>query len=99
MKIIILSFLLCVSFWKNTDAQWIQVNNGMGNVTVNSLIHCGNNIFAGTFYASPFYGVYLSSDNGSSWTQTSLNNQNISSLAANGNKIFAGSSSPNNGIF
>jgi hypothetical protein len=46
----------------------------------------GNNIYAGTIN----YGVYLSTNNGASWTQTSLNNQFIYSLAVNGNNVYAG---------
>jgi Secretion system C-terminal sorting domain len=64
----------------------VQVINGMGNKNVYSLAYSGNNLFAGTYG----FGVYLSTNNGGSWTQTSLNNQNVYSLAANGNNVFAG---------
>jgi hypothetical protein len=62
------------------------MSNGMGNnQSVYSLILFNDNIFAGT--AS---GVYLSSNNGTNWIQTSLNNQHISSFYALGNNIIAG---------
>ncbi len=67
-------------------AQWVQMNNGMGNLTVYSLAVSGNNFFAGTWNN----GVYLSTNNGTSWTQTSLNNRVVHSLAVKGNNIFAG---------
>jgi len=54
----------------------------------------GNNVFAGT----DNYGVYLSTNNGTNWTQTSFNNQSVISLAVNRNNIFAGTYN-NNGVY
>jgi len=42
-------------------------------------------------------GVYKSTNNGTTWTQTALNNQYINCLAINGNNIFAGTFY--NGVF
>jgi len=69
--------------------QWVQVSNGIGNLYVSSLAYSGNNIFAGI---GPEYytGVYISTNNGSTWTQTSISNQSVYSLAVNGNSVFAG---------
>lgn len=53
----------------------------------------GSNIFAGTFDN----GLYLSTNNGVSWTQTALNNQEIYSFAISENNIFAGSY--HNGVY
>ena len=65
------------------------MSSGMGNdITVLSFAISGNNIFAGT----DLFGVYLSTNNGQNWTQTSLNNQTIYSLAISGSSIFAGTS-------
>jgi hypothetical protein len=61
----------------------------MGNEYVISLAASGNNIFAGIYMGG---GLYLSTDNGTTWTQTSLNNQSVPSLAVSGNDIFAGTS-------
>ena len=56
---------------ENCDAQWVQMSDGMGiNKVVYSLTTLGNNMFAGTNAS----GVYLSTNNGSTWTQTALNN-------------------------
>ena len=74
----------------NCMCQWIQVSNGMGNQTILSLAYIGNSIFAGG------NGVYLSTNNGTSWTQTPLNNTSVWSFAVNGNYIFAGT---NGGIY
>ena len=84
--LLLTTIILFVVMSGSIDAQWVQVNNGMGNVAVSSFIAIGNNIFAGV----RDLGVYLSTDNGTSWTQTSLNNQSVISLAVNGNNIFAG---------
>ncbi|MBK6506877.1 MAG: T9SS type A sorting domain-containing protein [Ignavibacteria bacterium] len=50
-----------------------------------SLAISGSNIFAGTYD-----GVYLSTNNGTNWTQTALNNGSILTLATSGSNIFAG---------
>jgi len=69
-----------------TNAQWVQMSNGMGtNKRVWSLATSGNNIFAGTNS-----GVYISTNNGVSWSLTSLNNQSGNVLLINGNNIYAG---------
>ncbi len=74
-----LFFLLLVT--QISFAQWVQTNGPDGScLTAN-----GNNIFVGTTS-----GVYLSTDNGNSWTQTTLNNRDIISLTNNGSNIFAG---------
>ena len=61
---------------------------------VQSLLINGMNIFAGTSGG----GVYLSTDNGTTWTQINngLSNSVITSIAAIGTNIFAGTSS---GVF
>ena len=51
-----------------------------------------SNIFAGTWD----FGVYLSTNNGTSWTQTALNDQAAKSLVISGGNIFAGTY---NGIY
>src|SRR5438552_16212551 len=93
-QITILSFLLCVVLCKNSDAQWIQVSSGMGNKWINSLAFSGNYIFAGT---ASFHGVYISTNNGTNWPQTSLNSVDVISLAVNRNNIFVVAGS--NGLF
>jgi hypothetical protein len=75
-------------------AQWVQVSSGMGNLPVLSATFSGNYIFTGT---GGGYGVYLSVNSGSSWNQTSLNNQIVYSLAAQGNNVYAGTFS--NGVY
>ena len=59
----------------------------MTNTSVSSLVISGNNIFAGTDG-----GVFLSTNNGSSWNSVNsgLTNTIVSGLAISGNNIFAG---------
>ncbi len=84
----------------NCEAQWVQMSNGIGNKFVYSLDASSTNIFAGT----DSYGVYLSTNNGASWTQTGLDGKSILSLVISGNTsdkseqvIFAGTLY--NGVF
>lgn len=81
-KIILTFFFLSVSL----NAQWVHVNNGLANIDALSFTTQGDRFFAGLYQS----GVYFSTNNGASWTQTSLNNRSIYSLAANENNIFAG---------
>lgn len=67
------------------SSQWLQVSNGMPNRDITSLAVKENYIFAGTYE----HGIYLSVDNGMSWSQTSINNQSIYRLASNEKSIFA----------
>ena len=85
MKTIIYT-LIFLAFASMTNAQWVQMSNGMGTDTVvGSLASIGNNIFAGTLSN----GVYLSTNYGESWNQTTLSSY-IESLTTLGNNIFAG---------
>jgi len=86
LTILLFSFLL-YGFLNSSTAQWVRVANGMGNRYVLSLAYSGNNIFAGINGE----GVYLSTNNGTSWASTSLNDQLVNALAANGNNVFTGS--------
>ncbi len=83
----------------NLYSQWIADTNGIGNLPIGSFTSNGNNIYAG----SSMHGVYISTNNGSNWIQSSLGNINVFSLASNSSLIFAGASSgvyfsSNNGI-
>jgi photosystem II stability/assembly factor-like uncharacterized protein len=61
------------------------------NVYIFSFTTLGNNIFAGTWnFQTSSGGVYISTNSGTSWTQTALNNQCVLSLTISGNNIFAG---------
>src|SRR4030095_6161585 len=87
-KIIFLFFIVhCTLYIENCYAQWMQVSNGMGNITVRALAISGDNIFAGTS-GSGVSGVYLSTNNGTNWSQVFY--PIIYSLAVNGSYIFAG---------
>jgi Secretion system C-terminal sorting domain len=74
----------------NCFSQWVHMSNGMCNATASALAANGNYVFAGTMSGPSGCGVYLSTNNGTSWTQTSLNGGYVSALAVNGNNVFAG---------
>ena len=69
------------------NAQWQQTQ--LSCAFISSFAISGNNIFAGSAGGS---GVYLSSNNGSSWTclNNGLPNEAIRALAISGSNIFAG---------
>ncbi len=91
---ILLISILYIPTVQKSHAQWVLLNNGIGNSGITSLTSNLNYIFAGT----PGSGVFISSNSGATWTQTPLNNQDVRSLTANGNNIYAGSFS-GNGVF
>lgn len=75
--------------WKSTDgASFSFLPGGPDGKSVYSIYASGSLILAGT----ENQGVYKSTDNGSSWTQsnTGLTNLVINTLAAQGTKVFAG---------
>ncbi len=83
-------FLLAVfCLFTNTNplhSQWIQTNGPYGG-DVYCFAVSGTNLFAGTGD-----GVFLSTDNGTSWTQasTGLTSTLVSALAVSGTNLFAG---------
>lgn len=96
MKKLILLLLIvnCSPLIENCLCQWIQMSNGMGgNITVSCFTVSGNNIFAGT----GGQGIYLSTNYGSTWTQTSLNDKVVYALVVCGNNIVTGTAY--NGIY
>ncbi|MBS1516581.1 MAG: T9SS type A sorting domain-containing protein [Bacteroidetes bacterium] len=97
--LITISFITFLS--NNSDAQWLTSSNGItGSVNITSLTGLGANIFAG----SSGEGVYLSSNNGTSWAAVNngLTQLAVSALAFSGSTLFAGTqdgvfASQNNG--
>src|SRR5229473_2797837 len=79
-----LAFLCCK--WQS-QAQWIQTNGPYGGF-VGAFAASGSNVFAGTFGG----GVFLSTDNGTSWraVSTGLTNTSIHALTVIGTNVFAG---------
>ncbi|MCX6145244.1 MAG: T9SS type A sorting domain-containing protein [Ignavibacteriales bacterium] len=68
-------------------AQWLQTNGPYGG-KVNCFTVSGTNLFAGTYG-----GVFLSTNNGTSWTAVNTGlNTSVLSLAVSGTNLFAGTS-------
>ena len=88
MKKNFLLFFLLYLLFSNiiVYAQWVKCT-GFSNDDVRCLITVEDNIYAGTIDK----GIFVSSDDGNNWVQTSLNNITIWSLAAIGNTIYTGS--------
>jgi hypothetical protein len=73
----------------------MEVNSGLTNTLVSTLGISGSNIFAGTYG-----GVFLSTDNGASWTSANSGipgGASVNAFAFSGSNIFAGTGS--NGVF
>ena len=87
-KLYIVFLLLCSVI--SIKAQWQQVLNGSNSVR--DFTTSGSNIFAATTTT----GVFISTNNGSNWTQTSLV-MSVYSLASNGITVYAGGSG--NGVY
>jgi photosystem II stability/assembly factor-like uncharacterized protein len=88
MKTLIL--VVFVILTQSATSQWQQVFNG--TTTIRDFTTSGSNIFAATSST----GVYLSTNNGTNWTQTSLV-MTVYSLASSGNTVYAGGSG--NGVY
>ena len=91
MVIILLSFL--ISYNSILQAQWIQTT--AGGAGVQCMIVKETGIFVGTHAG----GVFLSTDNGLSWTaaDTGLTNLSVQNFAANNSYLFA--ATYNGGVF
>jgi hypothetical protein len=77
---------------------WTPVNTGLTSTSVYSLAVNGTNLFAGTING----GAFLSTNNGTNWTQIGFVNITVWSFAVAGMNLFAGTSggvyfSTNNG--
>ncbi|MBM4162119.1 MAG: hypothetical protein FJ217_13610 [Ignavibacteria bacterium] len=89
-----LSFLLsvfCFLFLSDTlyaQDYWQQTNGPYGGDVLSLAVSASGNVFAGTRGG----GVFLSTDNGTSWTQvnTGLTNTSVWALAVGGTNLFAG---------
>lgn len=71
-----------------SQSQWERVDRPSGSY-VKALAFCGTRVFAGGAGGG---GVWLSTNNGRRWTpvDSGLKHKDVSSLAAHGTKLFAG---------
>jgi len=86
---VVLACVLLMLHISPLNAQWIQTNGPYGG-TVECFAASGTNLFAGTMFG----GVFLSTNNGTSWTavNSGFTNTSISiyALAVSGTNLFAG---------
>jgi beta-lactamase regulating signal transducer with metallopeptidase domain len=69
----------------STAGKWVRTNGFYGG-SIYSFAAIGTNLFAGTGGA----GVFLSTDNGTSWTATGMTSNYVHALAVSGTNLFAG---------
>jgi photosystem II stability/assembly factor-like uncharacterized protein len=67
------------------SGEWVQKSNGLYNMLVPTLFSNSGNLYAATNN-----GVYLSTDNGNSWTSLGLPNTYVGSLAVSEGNLYAG---------
>ena len=89
MRTNLIRLIPCVAFlllaMQKANGQWVQVNGPYGG-TIKALAVKGGNVFAGTDGA----GVFLSTDNGTSWkaVNTGLTNLTVYCLAVSDSNLF-----------
>jgi hypothetical protein len=87
MKTIIIFLAILVTF-SNVNSQWTEYSSGIpSSVFVQSLHSSGAILYAGTSN-----GVFLSANNGESWSQILSNTGTIQSITSQGSYVYAGSS-------
>ncbi len=74
----------------NNGTNWTNVNNGLTDLSIKSLLIYKNSVYAGTYE----HGVFLSTDNGESWKAINkgVTNYPIFSLFISDTTFFAGNS-------
>lgn len=95
-KMLLLMLLVVAVDSGLVQAQWIETNGPFSSYggTATSLLNVGPDVLAGTFQD----GVFISTDEGLTWTPTSTGmiNGSVNCMAVSGADIFAGT---NNGIY
>jgi photosystem II stability/assembly factor-like uncharacterized protein len=93
----VLAICLLALLPHSAGAQWVQVSGALGAKTgsIRAFAATGNYLFAGTIYG----GIYVSIDNGSTWTpvNSGMTYGMVSALAASGNIVLA--AGDNNNIY
>ncbi|MBX7046213.1 MAG: T9SS type A sorting domain-containing protein [Ignavibacteria bacterium] len=88
-----LFFFFSVWAASSANSQWVQMSSGISNTeTCQALASTGSTMLAGMQGS----GVYRSTNNGTTWLPTSLNNQSIYTFYVSGATVYAGTS---NGIY
>ena len=79
----------------NNGTSWASINSGLTNLSIQTLIVSGANLYAGTLGG----GVYLSVNNGTNWTavNSGLTDLHVTGLALGGTYLYAATSS--SGVF
>jgi photosystem II stability/assembly factor-like uncharacterized protein len=74
----------------NAGETWVKQSSSIpGNDQISSITLCGGKLFAGA-YGGERGGVFVSADNGKSWTISGLDSLYIKCLTVSGTELFAG---------
>ena len=79
---------VCLS--TNAGADWSVVNTGLTKCQIRAMAVIGTNIFAGLydFQSTGQGGVFLSTNNGKSWTKTNLKNTDVNAMTVSGTTLW-----------
>ncbi len=80
-----------VGVYRSTDngGTWTSSNSGLSGVYVKCFTTLGTDIVAGTSSTNgPFRGIFVSTNNGTTWDTTGLSNGEINGLTTIGNTLF-----------
>jgi hypothetical protein len=95
---LLIAVLILVCGVNESKAQWVQTSEPTSarvySLAVSSNGGGGTNLFAGTYYGA---GVFLSTNNGTSWENAGLAGSCVNALAVSGGNIFAGTDG--NGVY
>ena len=87
LRSILITCLLLFTYADILHGQWVQ-SHGVYGGYIRAFAVSGTNLFAGTAGG----GIFLSTNNGTSWTQvnTGLTNTSVRAIAVSGTSLFAG---------
>jgi hypothetical protein len=94
LKIHLVSFFILLTLssiflTQDSQAQWTQVSYNFYGKMIRAFASSGDTVFAGV----DGQGIYVSTNKGSNWLQTSLNNQTVYCIKINGSNLYVGTGS------
>jgi len=96
MKKILLAISIILLNYSAIYSQWTQITNGIpSNIRINIVKSNGNNVYVGT----QENGIFISSNNGISFTQAGLLNSAILDIMIINSNIYVGTEYPNWGLW
>lgn len=92
MKPILTAFLFCITAFQFSYSQWVSTGTFAGQVNAILTVQASDNSGGEVIYVGigENEGVWKSTDDGETWTETALDGKTVYSMAANGSYIVCG---------